>query len=47
MVVNKQERECTIVDIALEGDKGIVEKVKKYLELKGTLQGRGTRELCR
>ena len=30
MVVNKQKRECAIVDIAVEGDKGIVEKVKKY-----------------
>ena len=38
MVVNKQERECAIVDIAVAGDKRIVEKenekVKKYLELK-------------
>ena len=38
MVVNKQERECAIVDIAVPGDKRIVEKenekVKKYLELK-------------
>ena len=47
VVVNKQERECAIVDIAVEGDKGIVEKVKQYQELKGTLQGCGTRELCR
>ena len=47
MVVNKQKRECAIVDIAVEGDKGIVEKVKKYQELEGTLQGCGTRELCR
>ena len=47
MVVNKQKRECAIVDIAVEGDNGIVEKVKKYQELKGTLQGCGTRELCR
>ena len=38
MVVNKQEGECAIVDIAVPGDKRIVEKenekVKKYLELK-------------
>ena len=38
MVVNKQERECAIVDIAVAGDKGIVEKenetVNKYHELK-------------
>ena len=38
MVVNKQERECAIVDIAVPGDKRIVEKenekVKKYQELK-------------
>ena len=36
MVVNKQERECAIVDIAVAGDKRIVEKekVKKYQELK-------------
>ena len=38
MVVNKHERECAIVDIAVAGDKRIVEKenekVKKYLELK-------------
>ena len=42
-----EERECAIVDIAVEEDKGIVEKVKKYQEFKGTLQGCGTRELCR
>ena len=47
MAVNKQERECAIVDIAVAGDKRIVENVKKYQELKGTLQGGGTRELCR
>ena len=47
MVVNKREKECAIVDIAVAGDKRIVEKVKKYQELKGTLQGCGTRELCR
>ena len=51
MVVNKQERECAIVDIAVAGDRRIVEKenekVKKYPELKGTLHGCGTRELCR
>ena len=29
MVVNKQERECAIVDIAVAGNKRIVEKVKK------------------
>ena len=38
MVVNKQERECAIVDIAVAGDKRIVEKenekVNKYHELK-------------
>ena len=37
MVVNKQERECAIVDIAVPGDKRIVQKeneVKKYQELK-------------
>ena len=37
MVVNKQERECAIVDITVPGDKRIVEKeseVKKYQELK-------------
>ena len=37
MVVNKQERECAIVDIAVPGEKRIVEKeneVKKYQELK-------------
>ena len=38
MVVNKQERECAIVDIAVEGDKRIVEKENekdiKYQELK-------------
>ena len=38
MVVNKQERECPIVDVAVAGDKRIVEKenekVKKYQELK-------------
>ena len=34
MVVNKQEIECAIVDIAVPGDKRIVEKVKKYQELK-------------
>ena len=38
MVVNKQERECAIVDIAVAGDKRIVEKenekVIKYQELK-------------
>ena len=38
MVVNKQEGECAIVDIAVAGDKRIVEKenekVKKYQELK-------------
>ena len=34
MVVNKQERECAFVDIAVPGDKRIVEKVKKYQELK-------------
>ena len=34
MVVNKQERECAIVDIAVAGDKRIVEKVKKYQQLK-------------
>ena len=38
MVVNKQERECATVDIALAGYKRIVEKVKKYQKLKGTLQ---------
>ena len=47
MVVNKQERECAIVDTAVAGDKRIVEKVKKYQELKWTLQGCGARELCR
>ena len=47
VVVNKQERECAIVDIAVEGDQGIVERVKKYKELRGTLQGCGTQELCR
>ena len=48
VVVNKKgERECAIVDTAVAGDKGIVEKVKKHQELKGTLQGCGTRELCR
>ena len=36
MVVNKQERECAIVDIAVAGDQGIVERVKKYKELRGT-----------
>ena len=38
MAVKKQERECAIVDIAVAGDKRIVEKakekVKKYQELK-------------
>ena len=38
MVVNKQERECPIVDVAVAGDKRIVEKenekVKKCQELK-------------
>ena len=38
MVVNKQERECAIVDIAVAGDKRIVEKENekdiKYQELK-------------
>ena len=38
MVVNKQEKECAVVDIAVAGDKRIVEKenekVKKYQELK-------------
>jgi len=38
VAVNKQERECSIVDIAVAGDKRIVEKenekVKKYQELK-------------
>ena len=38
MVVNKQERECAIVDIAIAGDKRIVEKENekdiKYQELK-------------
>ena len=38
VVVNKQERECAIVDIAVEGDKRIVEKENekniKYQELK-------------
>ena len=34
MVANKQERKCAIVDIAVAGDKRIVEKVKKYQELK-------------
>ena len=38
MVVNKQERECAIVDIAVAGDKRIVEKenekVIKYQEPK-------------
>ena len=38
MVVNKQERECAIVDIAEAGNKRIVEKenekVNKYHELK-------------
>ena len=38
MVVNKQEKECAIVDIVVAGDKRIVEKenekVKKYHELK-------------
>ena len=38
VVVNKRERECAIVDVAVAGDKGIVEKenekVKKYQELK-------------
>ena len=38
MVVNKQERECATVDIAVAGDKRIVEKVKKYQKLKGKLQ---------
>ena len=38
MVVNKQERECAIVDIAVAGDKRIVEKVKQYQELNGKLQ---------
>ena len=47
VAVNKQERECAIVDIAVAGDKRIVENVKKYQKLKGTLQGCGTRELCR
>ena len=47
VAVNKQEKECAIVDIAVAGDKRIVENVKKYQELKGTLQGCGTRELCR
>ena len=47
MVVNKQERECAIVDIAVAEDKRIVEKVKQYQELNGKLQECGTRELCR
>ena len=47
VVVNKQERECAIVDIAVAGDKRIVEKVKQYQELNGKLQECGTRELCR
>ena len=38
VVVNKQERECAIVDIAIAGDKRIVEKENekdiKYQELK-------------
>ena len=38
MVVNKQERECAFVDIAIAGDKRIVEKENekdiKYQELK-------------
>ena len=38
MVVNKQEGECAIVDVAVAGDKRIVEKEnekdKKYQELK-------------
>ena len=38
VAVKKQERECAIVDIAVAGDKRIVEKqneeVKKYQELK-------------
>ena len=34
MVVNKQERECAIVDIAVAGDQGIAERVKKYKALK-------------
>ena len=38
MVVNKQERECAIVEIATAGDKRIVEKENekdiKYQELK-------------
>ena len=38
MVVNKQEKECAVVDIAVAGDKRIFEKenekVKKYQELK-------------
>ena len=47
MVVNKLERECATFDIAVAGYKRIVEKVRKYQELKGTLQGCRTRELCR
>ena len=39
VAVNKQEKECAIVDIAVAGDKRIVENVKKYQELKGTLYG--------
>ena len=50
MVVNKEERECAIVDISVAGDKRIGEKynenIKKYQELKGTLQGCEIRELC-
>ena len=30
VVVNKQERECATFDIAVAGDKRIVEKVTKY-----------------
>ena len=32
MVVNKQDRECAIVDIAVAGDKRNVEKVKNDVE---------------
>ena len=45
MVVNKKERECATVDIAVAGDKGIVEKVKKYQELKGCLVPSRSRSL--
>ena len=38
VVVNKQERKCTIIDIAVPADKGIAEKenekVEKYQDLK-------------